>query len=327
MSIRVLIPQPIEKEGEEYLRVRGYEIVNGHGFEEADMLDDIVDCNAIIVRTAKINSKILSVAPKLKLIVRHGAGYDGVDIEAARQKGVLVAVAGNANSNSVAELTLFYMLYCSRNFKAVELHYLEDYYYSKMGLPKTELKGKTLGLIGLGNIGAQVAQKAAIGFGMKIIGYDPYHHGQLPEYIVRTKDRKQVFQESDYVSLHIPATRDTIHSIGAQEFAWMKQTAYLINTARGNIIDEEALVHALKQKQIAGAALDVLNQEPFDQNNPLHYMENVVTAPHIGAATKEACVRASMACAKAVDDFFRGFAPEFVIPEMRDMVTYLSRNK
>lgn len=320
MPIRVLLPQPILPEGYEYLRSHGFEVVDGRGFTEEDIIADIGDCDAMIVRTAKITAKILDAAPRLKIIARHGAGYDGVDLEAAKRCGVLVCTAGGANSISVAELAIFYMLYCARNFKKVQLHYLEDYRFAKMGIPKTELEGKTLGLVGIGNIGKLVAKKAALGFDMKVLAFDPFARGELPEYIQLVEDRDTIFKESDYVSIHVPATKETIHSISDREFGLMKSSAYLINTARGAIVDEPALIRALEAGEIAGAGLDVLEQEPIDPGNPLVKMENVLTAPHIGGATKEASTRSSVACAKAIDDFFAGRTPQFIVPELRGLL-------
>ena len=269
MSYRVLLPQPILPEGYAYLRDHGYEVVDGRGFTEEDIIADIPDCDAMIVRTAKITGKILDAAPKLKIIARHGAGYDNVDLEGARRNKVLVTTAGGANATSVAELAIFYMLYCSRRFKAVMAHCKEDYRYAKMGIQKTELEGKTLGLIGTGNIGKLVAKKAAYGFDMKVLAYDPFAR-EVPEYIQLVEDRDVVFKESDYVSLHVPATKETTHSVS-------------------------------------------------DLNNPLLAMENVLVAPHIGGATREASTRSSLACAQAVDDYFSGRTPKFIVPELRDL--------
>ena len=321
MATRVLIPQPILPAGYEYLRKHGYEAVDGRGFTEEDIITDIRDCDALIVRTARITRQIFDAAPKLKILARHGAGYDGVDLAAAREHGVLVCTAGGANAISVAELTIFYMLYCSRNFKKVQNLYLQDYRQAKMGVPKTELEGKTLGLVGLGNIGKLVAQKAALGFDMTVLAYDPFAKGAgLPDYIRMVEDRDEIFKRSDYVSLHVPATTETVHSVSDREFGLMKPTAYLINAARGSIVDEAALYRALQEEKIAGAGLDVLEQEPIDPSNPLVAMDNVLTAPHIGGATKEASSRSSVACAQAIDDFFSGRTPKFVVPEMRDLI-------
>ena len=321
MATRVLIPQPILPAGYEYLRKHGYEAVDGRGFTEEDIITDIRDCDALIVRTARITRQIFDAAPKLKILARHGAGYDGVDLAAAREHGVLVCTAGGANAISVAELTIFYMLYCSRNFKKVQNLYLQDYRQAKMGVPKTELEGKTLGLVGLGNIGKLVAQKAAMGFDMTVLAYDPFAKGAgLPDYIRMVEDRDEIFKRSDYVSLHVPATTETVHSVSDREFGLMKPTAYLINAARGSIVDEAALYRALQEEKIAGAGLDVLEQEPIDPSNPLVAMDNVLTAPHIGGATKEASSRSSVACAQAIDDFFSGRTPKFVVPELRDLI-------
>ena len=321
MATRVLIPQPILPAGYEYLRKHGYEAVDGRGFTEEDIITDIRDCDALIVRTARITRQIFDAAPKLKILARHGAGYDGVDLAAAREHGVLVCTAGGANAISVAELTIFYMLYCSRNFKKVQNLYLQDYRQAKMGVPKTELEGKTLGLVGLGNIGKLVAQKAALGFDMTVLAYDPFAKGAgLPDYIRMVEDRDEIFKRSDYVSLHVPATTETVHSVSDREFGLMKPTAYLINAARGSIVDEAALYRALQEEKIAGAGLDVLEQEPIDPSNPLVAMDNVLTAPHIGGATKEASSRSSVACAQAIDDYFSGRTPKFVVPELRDLL-------
>ena len=321
MATRVLIPQPILPAGYEYLRKHGYEAVDGRGFTEEDIITDIRDCDALIVRTARITRQIFDAAPKLKILARHGAGYDGVDLAAAREHGVLVCTAGGANAISVAELTIFYMLYCSRNFKKIQNLYLQDYRQAKMGVPKTELEGKTLGLVGLGNIGKLVAQKAALGFDMTVLAYDPFAKGAgLPDYIRMVEDRDEIFKRSDYVSLHVPATTETVHSVSDREFGLMKPTAYLINAARGSIVDEAALYRALQEEKIAGAGLDVLEQEPIDPSNPLVAMDNVLTAPHIGGATKEASSRSSVACAQAIDDFFSGRTPKFVVPELRDLI-------
>lgn len=319
MSFRILLPQPILESGRQYLLEKGYELVDGSGFDEEDIIRDIRGCDAMIVRTAKITERILEAADRLKVIARHGAGFDGVDLEAARKKGILVLYAPKANSQSVAELAVFYMLHCSRNFKLVQKLYRDDYRFAKFNVEKHELNGKTLGLIGVGNIGGLVAKKAALGFDMKVIAFDPYAK-ELPDYIEVAESREEVFEKADYVSLHVPATPETVNSVGEKEFRLMKPTAFLINTSRGSVVDEEALIRALNEKEIAGAALDVLKQEPIDKDNPLLEMDNVVTAPHIGAATKEASARASLICAQGIDDYLSGRKPEFVVPPMRNMV-------
>ena len=319
MGFKILLPQLIAETGIKVLEANGFEIIVGNGYTEEDIIRDIKGCDAMIVRTAKVTRRIIEAADKLKVIARHGAGFDGVDLEAATEKGIMVLYAPQANSESVAELALFYMLHCSRNFKLVQKLYKDDYMAAKMKVEKHELCGRTLGLIGVGNIGGRVAKKAYFGFDMKVIAYDPYAKN-LPEYIVPASSRDEVFESADYISLHIPATPDTVNSVSTHEFNRMKETAFLINTSRGTVVDEAALIEALKEKKIAGAALDVTQKEPIDPENPLIAMDNVLTAPHIGGATREAADRASQICAQGIVDFLRGKKPEYPIPPMKAML-------
>lgn len=315
MSYRILLPQEIMKEGREYLERRGYELIIGSGMEEEDIIRDIPDCDAIIVRLSKMSERVFDAAKKLKVVARHGAGYDTVDLHAAKRHGVTVLNAPTANSMSVAELTIFFMLHCSRNFSLVSQKMLEDYYQAKLRTPKVELDGKTLGLIGVGNIGSRVAIKALHGFNMKVIAYDPYKTAeQVPEGVDLTQDFNRIFKESDFVSLHCPATEETFDFVGEKQFSQMKPTAYFINTARGKLVDEKALYHALSTCQIAGAGVDVLKTEPFDPADPLFTLSNIVIAPHIGAATKEATDRASLHSAVGIDEVLSGKKPSWPVP-------------
>lgn len=315
MSYRILLPQEIMKEGREYLESRGYELIIGSGMEEEDIIRDIPDCDAIIVRLSKMSERVFDAAKKLKVVARHGAGYDTVDLHAAKRHGVTVLNAPTANSMSVAELAIFFMLHCSRNFSLVSQKMLEDYYQAKLRTPKVELDGKTLGLIGVGNIGSRVAIKALHGFNMKVIAYDPYKTAeQVPEGVELTQDFNRIFKESDFVSLHCPATEETFDFIGEKQFSQMKPTAYFINTARGKLVDEKALYHALSTCQIAGAGVDVLKTEPFDPADPIFTLSNIVIAPHIGAATKEATDRASLHSAVGIDEVLSGKKPSWPVP-------------
>lgn len=315
MSYRILLPQEIMKEGREYLESRGYELIIGSGMEEEDIIRDIPDCDAIIVRLSKMSERVFDAAKKLKVVARHGAGYDTVDLHAAKRHGVTVLNAPTANSMSVAELAIFFMLHCSRNFSLVSQKMLEDYYQAKLRTPKVELDGKTLGLIGVGNIGSRVAIKALHGFNMKVIAYDPYKTAeQVPEGVELTQDFNRIFKESDFVSLHCPATEETFDFVGEKQFSQMKPTAYFINTARGKLVDEKALYHALSTCQIAGAGVDVLKTEPFDPADPIFTLSNIVIAPHIGAATKEATDRASLHSAVGIDEVLSGKKPSWPVP-------------
>lgn len=324
MSLKILLPQEIMPEAREYLLAKGYELIDGRGKEEEDVIQDIPGVDGIIVRLSPMTKKVFEAADKLKIVARHGAGYDTVDLEAAREKGVIVCNAPIANSMSVAELAIFYMLYVSRNFKKVQKIFVDDYYFAKLKLPKVELAGKTLGLIGVGNIGSRVAKKALHGFGMKVIGYDPYKKAsEIPDGVALVESMDQIFSESDFVSVHCPATAETTGFITKKQLNLMKETAYFINTARGKIVNEQDLYETMKSERIAGAALDVMIQEPVDPNAPLLQLDNVVVAPHLGAATKEATNRASMHCAIQVDQVLSGYRPNWPVAEFRDMAENL----
>lgn len=318
MSFKIFMPQKIKQPGIDILEQNGYEIVSGNGLTEDDLARDIVGCDAAIIRTVKITEKILNAADKLKIIARHGAGYDGIDVEVAKKKNILIVNAPGANSTSVAELAIFYMLYCSRNFKVVEDNFLKDYQFAKMGVEKHELCGKTLGLIGTGNIGNKVAKIAINGFGMKVIAFDPFAKPNEADEILYLS-REEVFKKADYVSLHVPLTNETRNSVSDTEFEEMKTTAYLINTSRGAVVDEEALYKAIKEKKIAGAALDTVSVEPIKSDNHLLELENVLIAPHIGGATEEASDRSSIMCAEGIVDFLQGKQPNNIIREMRNL--------
>jgi D-3-phosphoglycerate dehydrogenase / 2-oxoglutarate reductase len=315
MGYKILLPQEIMQEGREYLESRGYELITGSGMEEEDIIRDIPDCDGIIVRLSKMSARVFDAAKKLKVVVRHGAGYDTVDLEAARKHDVQVLYCPTANSMSVAELAIFNMLYCSRNFTKVQNNFKADYYYAKLKVKKCELDGKTVGLIGCGNIGSRVAMKAMHGFNMKVMAYDPYKtQGELPEGVELVTDRDRIFKECDIVSMHCPANTETIDSVGKREFEMMKETAFFINTARGKLVKEDDLYEALTTGQIAAAALDVLKQEPCDPNHPLLTLENCIVAPHIGAATKEATDRASLHSAIGIHEVLSGQKPSWPVP-------------
>lgn len=314
MGWKVLLPQEIMQEGRDYLESRGHELITGSGMETEDIIRDIKGIDAMVVRLSKITREVFEAADKLKVIVRHGAGFDTVDLEAAKEFGVQVLYCPTANSTSVAETAVFDMLYCSRNFTKVRNTFIDDYYQAKLRTPKNELDGKTVGLIGCGNIGSRVAEKCRDAFHMRVLAYDPYKPAKdFPKGVEVVRDLDQIFAESDFVSLHCPTTKITKEFIGKKEFEKMKPTAFLINTARGLVVNEKELYEACKNQVIAGAGLDVLQQEPVDKENPILYLDNVVVAPHIGAATAEATNRASLHSAMGIVEVAEGKEPTWPV--------------
>lgn len=317
MGWKVLLPQEIMQDGRDYLESRGHELITGSGMETEDIVRDIKGIDAMVVRLSKVTREVFEAADQLKVVVRHGAGFDTVDLEAAKEFGVQVLYCPTANSTSVAETALLNMLYTSRNFKKVQKTFINDYYQAKLRTPKTELDGKTVGIIGCGNIGSRVAQKCRDGFNMKVLAYDPYKPAKdFPEGIEVVRDIQRIFKEADFVSMHCPTTKITKEFVGKEQFEMMKPTAFFINTARGMVVNETEMYEALKNNVIAGAGLDVLQQEPVDSENPILYLDNVVVSPHIGAATKEATDRASLHCAMGIVEVAEGKEPTWPVREI-----------
>jgi D-3-phosphoglycerate dehydrogenase len=315
MGWKILLPQDIMPAGREYLEKNGHEIIMGKGMDEATICQDIKGIDAMIVRQAKITGKIIEASDRLKVIVRHGVGYDAVDIDACKARGIAFLYCPNANSVSVAETAIFNMLYCSRNFNLVHKRFIDDYFFAKLKTPKIELDGKVLGIIGLGKIGTLVALKCQAAFNMSVIAWDPYKDPKtFPEGVSCISDKDRIFRESDFISVHIPLTDETKEFIGKREFALMKPTAFFINTSRGMVVNEKDLYEACKNGIIAGAGLDVLQKEPVEKENPILYLDNVVVSPHIGAATQEASSRASLHAAMGIQEIYEGKKPTWPVP-------------
>ncbi|WP_195340364.1 hydroxyacid dehydrogenase [Fusobacterium sp. 1001295B_180824_G3] len=315
MGWKILLPQDIAIEARKYLQDKGHELIMGSGIDEQSICNDIKDIDAMVVRTAKIPASVFEAANKLKVIVRHGAGYDGVDIEAAKKHGVKVLYCPQANSISVAETVMMLMLCCSRNFTLAHKLYLDDYYTAKMKIPKFELEGKTVGIISCGKIGSLVAEKCMKGFNMKVMAWDPYKPvDTFPKGVKVIEDINDIFKECDFISVHSPLTEETREFIGKKQFEMMKPTTFFINSSRGKVVNEKDLYEACKNNVIAGAGLDVLQEEPFNKENPIFQLDNVVITPHIGAATKEATTRASMQCAQGIQEVYEGKKPTWPVP-------------
>lgn len=308
MGWKVLLPQEIMAEGRQLLLDNGLEIIQGRGFETEDVLADMKEHqpDAMIVRITKITREVIEANPNLKVVVRHGAGFDDLDVKACHDNGVQTLYAPVANSTSVAETALLLILEMSRNVTVLQKTWVEDFYKAKLKVPKTTLNGKTLGLIGCGNIGSRLATRA-IAMEMNVLAYDPYKPAKdFPEGVEVVRDLDRIFKESDYVSLHCPNTPVTRNMVNKETLAMMKPTAFLINTARGACVDEDALYEACKNGVIAGAGLDAIKKEPVDPNNPLLTLDNIIIYPHIGGNSKEAAHRASYFSAMGVVEVAQG---------------------
>lgn len=310
MGWKILLPQDIAAKGKDYLVERGHELVIGSGTHTADICKDIKGMDAMVIPVSKVSREVFEAADQLKVVVHYGADYDTVDLKAAKEFGVIVLNCPEANSISVAETTIFYMLYCSRNYTVVRRDFIDDYYKAQINTPKHELEGKTAGIIGCGNIGSKVAVKCMNGFNMKVLAYDPYKPASaFPKGVEVVRDLNRIFRESDFVSLHWGTRTGAVEPVCMEQFRLMKPTAFFINTTHGQAVNEVDLYQACEEKIIAGAALDVMQKEPVEKNNPLLYLENVVISPHIGAATKEADERMGLHAAMGIQEVYEGRIP------------------
>lgn len=284
----------------ELLKRNGFEVVR---CEERELPLALKDADALIVGTPKVTREML-LGSKVKIIAKHGVGVDNIDLKAATELGIPVTVTQGANSESVAELTIAFIFALARGLIKSHINLFQKREWS--GVVGFEVKGKTLGLLGFGAIAKEV-NKRALCLGMNVITYDPY----VPEVEILDKGAKAVsfeelLKESDFLSIHVPLTSETKGMIGERELKLMKKTSFLINTARGGIVDEGALAKALKEGWIAGAALDVFEEEPPRLDSPLFSCENLITTPHIGAHSIESVYRMNMMSAQSVIDFFEG---------------------
>ena len=315
MGWKIYLPQDILPEGREYLESHGHTLVIGTGTDEETLCREIKGMDAMVCRTTKITRKVFEAADQLKVVARHGAGFDFIDVVAAKDHGVMCVFAPTANSDSVAETAVMNMLIISRNFKAVQKEFLNDYMKAKMKIEKHTLHGKTLGIIGCGRIGTLVAEKCNKAFSMKVLAWDPFRPvDSYPDFITPIKDLDELLGKSDFVSVHSPLTADTKEFINKEKFQYMKRTAYLINTSRGMVVNEKDLYDACKEGVIAGAALDVLQEEPISPDNPILSLDNVIVSPHIGGATKEASINASLMCARGIEEVYEGKKPTYPVP-------------
>lgn len=271
---------------------------------EERLIELLQGVDGAIIGVVPLNAHVLENAPSLKVVSMHGVGVDHIDVAAAAKLNVVIANCLGTNEQSVADLTIGLMISIARNIPSIESGVRQGKWGAHAG---NELWNKTLGLVGLGRIGRCVA-KRALGFDMKVLAYDPYVLPEKLEQGISLVGFDQVLKEADYVSLHAALNAETHHMIGPAQLKAMKPTAYLINTARGGLLDEEALYTALTQKQIAGAALDVYSEEP-PKNSPLLQLENVVVTSHIGAHTSEAIERMGVMAAENVLRTLQGGQP------------------
>jgi len=282
-----------------------FEIRHCDGANRDELLAAIGDADALLVRSAtQVDAEAIAAGKSLKVVARAGVGLDNVDVKAATQAGVMVVNAPTSNIVSAAELAVALLLSVARNVVPANIA-LKNGEWKRSKYNGVELSEKTVGIVGLGRIGVLVAQRLAA-FGVKLIAYDPYvQPARAAQYGVRMVPLDDLLRESDFITVHLPKTSETAGLIGEEQLRLVKPSVYVINAARGGIVDEQALFTAISEGRVAGAGLDVYAKEPCT-DSPLFALESVVATPHLGASTDEAQEKAGIAVAKSVRQALAG---------------------
>ena len=306
VSGSVLICDSINQTGIDILKKAGMQVDYKPNILTDELLYIVKDYQVILVRSrTKITREIIQAASNAKIIARAGVGLDNIEVTAAEEKGIRVVNAPEAAINAVSELTVGNMISLARSIPLADSE-MKRGKWIKKNLMGTELSGKYLGIVGVGNIGRNVG-RIAKALRMNIIGYDPYpiDRDYIKEVGLIVTDLNTLIQSADFITCHVPLLEETKHLFNAKLISNMKSTAYIINAARGGVIDETALYNALCNGSIAGAALDVFEIEP-PLNNLLIELPNVICTPHIGAQTKEAQELTSIVIAEKIIQIIRG---------------------
>lgn len=299
----------VYKDPVKMLEEGGCEIVKNpypRALKEKELLELIGGIDAVIVGLDEVTARVIDMADRLKVISKHGVGVDNIDLEAASKKGIPVTTTPGTNTDAVADFTLGLMLSLARSICKADQNLKCGEWGGIVG---HELRGKTLGVLGTGRIGRAVMKRAS-GFDMRILGYDILpDEGLASQLSLEYVSLEALLVNSDFVTLHVPLTEKTRNMLGKKEISLMKPSAYLINTARGEILDEDALYSALRGKKIAGAAIDVYKEEPPSADSRLLKLNNLITTPHVAAYTYEALREMGRVTAQNVLKVLRGESP------------------
>ena len=282
-------------------KLESFELIN---FEESNLKSELREVDAILLRTAKLSNDVISYCKKLKIVSRHGVGYDNVNIDYLNENNIALGITSTSNAVSVAEHVLTSFLYLSKNIHLSDKLTREGRFNDKSSLPNFfELYQKNIVIFGFGRIGRAVA-KRCLGFEANVYVYDPFvSKNVVEENNCKVIDKTSGLKIADYISIHLPLNNNTKNFINEQELSIMKETAIVVNTARGGIINETSLVNALQNKIILGAGLDVFEKEPPDENHPLFNLDNVILSPHNAALTIECRKRMAIESAENIAFF------------------------
>jgi len=299
----------IEEEKDEFAKI-GSELILAQVQEERELIRACREADGLLNQYALLTRRVLENLPNCKVVSRYGVGVDSVDLKAATDLGIIVANVPDYCMDEVADQTVSMLLGLIRKTAFFDQKVKSGQWDFRQGIPIYRTRGKTLGLIGCGKIGLEVAKRIS-SFGVRVIAFDPYI--EKPHEVIELKDIDTVLKESDFISIHCPLNDSTRHLIGEQAFKKMEKKPLLVNTSRGPIIDEKALIQALKEGLISGAGLDVLEKEPPDSQNPLLKMENVILTPHVSFYSVESISELKRRTAKNVADVLTGRWPRSVV--------------
>ncbi|MFO1010280.1 MAG: phosphoglycerate dehydrogenase [Planctomycetota bacterium] len=302
-SFRILICDELAPQAMQVFQSKGFEPEVAIGLKEDELVARVKDVHALVVRSAtKVTRRVIEAAPALRVVGRAGVGVDNVDCDAASARGVVVMNTPTGNTTTTAELALALMFALARHVTKADRETKKGG-WGKKGMMGTEITGKTLGVVGLGRIGRVVADRA-LGLKMKVLAHDPFlPAGASPMAGVELVDLDTLLARSDFVTLHVPMLDGTKNLLSKERIAAMKKGARLINCARGGLVDEAAVLQAVEEKRLAGAAFDVLAEEPPAKDNPLLGKDDVLVTPHLGASSNEAQLAVAVDVAHQIADF------------------------
>jgi D-3-phosphoglycerate dehydrogenase len=315
MNPKVLVTEAIHQKGWDLLAGK-VKAVPWAGAAVEPLEKALQGVQGVIVRVARFPGQAIRAARDLKVIAKHGVGYDNIDVAAATACGVIVTNTPTANSQSVAEHALGLLLAVARKIGESSRDLALKDMRPQKAYQGAELSSKVLGIIGLGSSGLRLARMVAGGLDMRVIGFDPYRD-PWPENVERFQDLNALLAEADFLSIHVPLTKETRNLIGPAALARMKSTCILVNTARGGIVDEAAVAEAVRSGCLAGAGLDVVVDEPLKPEHPLAGVQNVILTPHMAGVTEEGMMRMALTAAEDVLRVLRGERPKYPVnPEI-----------
>ncbi|MBA2339727.1 MAG: phosphoglycerate dehydrogenase [Pyrinomonadaceae bacterium] len=308
-NIKIFVADDVSEDGLRPLRAAGFTVDKRTGLKDAALHDAVRDCAGLIVRSeTKVTPQVMEEAVKLRAIGRAGVGVDNIDVAEASKRGIIVMNAPDGNTMTTAEHTFALILALARRVPHGHVS-LREGRWERKRFVGVELRGKTLGIVGLGRIGRVVANRARA-FEMKVIAYDPFVSEEAARNMeIEIAPLEEVFAAADFITVHTPLTSETRGIIGAEAFKLMKPSVRIINCARGGLVDEAALYEAIKEGRVAGAALDVFEKEPPSPDHPLFTLDEVIATPHLGASTREAQEGVAVTVAEQMRDYFLTGAP------------------